>query len=177
MSVNVRADKKDRKLRSKQRGECCSVFFWVREDFFCFQSFSLKKTWKQKKLSICSSMQKTAIRTGKPGRSITPVSKQLQWCACSEVFLNTMNKKSGRVFSVSSLFQHRHTDTERICVCMLNKTGNKKTLPGFFKKTAIHRKHHRCRHYPRSPQLQCCAWKCRTLWTKMAVFFRRPPYT
>ena len=42
---------------------------------------------------------------------------------------------------------------------------------GFFKKTTIHRKHHRCRHYPRSPQLQCCAWKCRTLWTKMVVFF------
>ena len=36
-------------------------------------------------------------------------------------------------------------------------------LPGSSKKTAIHRKHHRCRHYPRSPQLQSCAWKCRTL--------------
>ena len=47
----------------------------------------------------------------------------------------------------------------------------KKLSPGSSKKTAIHRKHHRCRHYPRSPQLQCCAWKCRTLWTKMAVFF------
>ena len=39
MSVNVRADKKDRKLRSKQRGECCSVFFWVRGDFFLFPVF------------------------------------------------------------------------------------------------------------------------------------------
>ena len=27
MSVHVRAGKKDRKLRSKHRGECCSVFF------------------------------------------------------------------------------------------------------------------------------------------------------
>ena len=94
MSVNVRADKKDRKLRSKQRGECCSVFFWVREEFFLFPVFFVEKDWKQKKLS-----------------------------------------------------------------------------PGSSKKTTIHRKHHRCRHYPRSPQLQCCAWKCRTLWTKMVVFF------
>ena len=47
----------------------------------------------------------------------------------------------------------------------------KKLSPGSSKTTTIHRKHHRCRHYPRSPQLQCCAWKCRTLWTKMVAFF------
>ena len=50
------------------------------------------------------------------------------------------------------------------CMCVhIEKTRNKKSLPGFFKKTAIHRKKHRCIHYPSSPQLQCCAWKCRTL--------------
>ena len=38
----------------------------------------------------------------------------------------------GRVFSVSSLFQHRHTDTERICVC--KKTGNKKNSPRVLQK-------------------------------------------
>ena len=42
--------------------------------------------------------------------------------------------ESGRVFSVSSLFQHRHTDTERICVCMLKKTGNKKNSPRVLQK-------------------------------------------
>ena len=57
-----------------------------------------------------------------------------------------------------------------VCVCW-KRLETKKLSPGSSKKTAIHRKHHRCRHYPRSPQLQCCAWKCRTLWTKMAVFF------
>ena len=79
MSVHVRADKKDRKLRSKQRGE------WLFFLLFC-------------------------------------------------VFLGR-----GEFFLFPVFFQHRHTDTERICVCMLNKTGNKKTLPGLRKtQNSIH---------------------------------------
>ena len=36
-------------------------------------------------------------------------------------------------------------------------------IPDSSKNTAIHRTQHRYIHYPRNPQLQCCAWKCRTL--------------
>ena len=73
--------------------------------------------------------------------------------------------------------------TMGMCVCVIinitltctstarKRTPNKKSLPGFFKKTAIHKQPHRYIHDPRNPQLQCCAWKCRTPWTEMVVFF------
>ena len=44
-------------------------------------------------------------------------------------------KNPGRVFFVSSLVQHTHTDTLCICVSMLKKTGNRKNSPRLFEKS------------------------------------------
>ena len=60
MSVNVRADKKDRKLRSKQRGECCCVFLSPGR-VILFLVFFVEKDWKQKKLSLDSEKHRTAF--------------------------------------------------------------------------------------------------------------------
>ena len=44
-------------------------------------------------------------------------------------------------------------------------------LPGFSKKTTIHRKPHRYLNYLRNPQLQCCSQKCRAPSTEMCSFW------